>query len=58
MMSKITVGKRLQGQVEVTEGLSKDDTVVTAGQMKLRNQAPVMPVNQPAAAAEPTSASQ
>ena len=58
MMSKITVGKRLQGQVEVTEGLSKDDTVVTAGQMKLRNQAPVMPVNQPAAAGEPTSASQ
>ena len=46
-MSKVKVGKRLKGQVEIVEGLNKEDTVVTAGQMKLRNEAAVMPVNQP-----------
>ncbi len=49
-MSKISVGKRLKGQVEVLEGLTKEDTVVTAGQMKLRNDAAVKPINQPAPA--------
>jgi hypothetical protein len=34
--------------VEIVEGLNKEDTVVTAGQMKLRNEAPVMPINQSA----------
>ncbi|KPJ94165.1 MAG: hypothetical protein AMJ53_05850 [Gammaproteobacteria bacterium SG8_11] len=53
VMSKVKVGKRLKGQVEILEGLSKGDTVVTAGQMKLRSEAPVMPVNQPAAAGTP-----
>ncbi len=50
LMSKIKIGKRLKGQVEVLEGLSAGDTVITAGQMKLRNEAPVMPINQPAPA--------
>ncbi|HEY5602202.1 MAG TPA: efflux RND transporter periplasmic adaptor subunit [Gammaproteobacteria bacterium] len=50
MMSPIKTGKRLKGQVEILEGLTKDDTVITAGQMKLRNEAAVMPVNQPAPA--------
>jgi membrane fusion protein (multidrug efflux system) len=49
MMSPIKTGSRLKGQVEILEGLSKDDIVITAGQMKLRNEAAVMPVNQPAA---------
>ncbi|WP_455365618.1 efflux RND transporter periplasmic adaptor subunit [Kaarinaea lacus] len=47
LMSKIKIGKRLKGRVEVLEGLSAGDTVITAGQMKLRNEAPVMPINQP-----------
>lgn len=50
LMSKIKIGKRLKGQVEVLEGLNAGDTVITAGQMKLRNEAPVMPINQPAPA--------
>ncbi|MCI0507471.1 MAG: efflux RND transporter periplasmic adaptor subunit [Gammaproteobacteria bacterium] len=48
MMNPIKTGNRLKGQVEILDGLSKDDTVITAGQMKLRNEAAVMPVNQPA----------
>ncbi|WP_455210718.1 efflux RND transporter periplasmic adaptor subunit [Kaarinaea lacus] len=46
-MAKVKIGKRLKGQVEILEGLSNGDTVITAGQMKLRNEAPVMPINQP-----------
>ena len=48
MLTKIKLGKRLKGEVEILEGLNKDDVVITAGQMKLRNEAAVMPVNQPA----------
>lgn len=50
LMSKIKTGKRVNGKVEVLEGVSKGDTVVTAGQMKLRNEAAVNPINQPAPA--------
>lgn len=46
-LSKIKIGKRLKGEVEVVEGLNQGDTVITAGQMKLRNQAAVKPVNLP-----------
>lgn len=49
LLSKIKIGKRLKGQVEVIEGLTKGDTVVTAGQMKLRNEAMVNPINPPVA---------
>jgi membrane fusion protein (multidrug efflux system) len=52
LMSKIKIGKRLKGQVEVLEGLSKEDTVITAGQMKLRNEAAVNPTNKPAPPAD------
>ena len=55
LMSKIKIGKRLKGQVEVLEGLNAGDTVITAGQMKLRNEAPVMPINQPAPADSDTA---
>jgi membrane fusion protein, multidrug efflux system len=37
----VKVGKRQKGMVEVVEGLTADDTVVTAGQMKLRPGVPV-----------------
>jgi len=46
LMTNVKIGKRMKGQVEVVEGLTKDDMVVTAGQMKLRNEAPVVVVNQ------------
>jgi membrane fusion protein (multidrug efflux system) len=38
---KVEVGKRLPGKVEITEGLSAGARVVTAGQMRLRDGAPV-----------------
>jgi len=57
VMSQISIGKRLKGQVEVVQGLSAGDTVVTAGQMKLRNEAPVMPVNQPKSTDKTTTSS-
>lgn len=41
-MTKVKTGQRRTGQVEVLEGLSADDVIVTAGQMKLR---PDMAVN-------------
>ena len=46
LMTSVKIGKRMKGQVEVVEGLTKGDMVITAGQMKLRNEAPVMVVNQ------------
>lgn len=50
MLTKIRIGQRMKGQVEVLEGVSAGDTVVSAGQMKLRNEAAVMPINQAPAA--------
>ncbi len=38
---KIDIGQRVTGSVEVLRGLSKDDMVVTAGQPKIRDGAPV-----------------
>ncbi|WP_404384188.1 efflux RND transporter periplasmic adaptor subunit [Caenispirillum salinarum] len=42
----VTIGQRRKGIVEVTEGLSEGDTVITAGQIKVRPGQPVtvMPV--------------
>ena len=37
----VKVGKRLPGQIEIVEGLKAGDVVVTAGQMRLRDGAPV-----------------
>ena len=44
MMIDVTLGVRQNGEVEIRKGLSAGDTVVTAGQQKLRNGAPVMVV--------------
>ncbi|MBI5163338.1 MAG: efflux RND transporter periplasmic adaptor subunit [Magnetospirillum sp.] len=41
MPTPVKVGKRIQGTVEITEGLVDEDIVVTAGQMKLRPGVPV-----------------
>lgn len=37
----VTIGQRRKGTVEVTEGLSEGDTVITAGQIKVRPGQPV-----------------
>lgn len=41
-LTEVRIGQRRAGKVEVVEGLSKDDTVITAGQLKIRDGAPVM----------------
>jgi membrane fusion protein (multidrug efflux system) len=40
----VKTGQRLAGSVEIVEGLKAGDIVVTAGQLKLRDGAPVKPV--------------
>jgi membrane fusion protein (multidrug efflux system) len=42
LQSKVKTGQRRNGKVEILEGLSSGDTVVTAGQTKLHDGAPVM----------------
>ena len=37
LRTKIDIGQRITGSVEVVRGLSKDDVVVTAGQAKIRD---------------------
>jgi membrane fusion protein (multidrug efflux system) len=39
--TKVEVGQRRDAKVEILTGLAKDDVVVTAGQLKLRDGAPV-----------------
>ena len=41
----VKTGQRLAGSVEIVEGLKAGDIVVTAGQLKLRDGAPVKPVD-------------
>jgi len=41
---KVETGQRREGKVEVIRGLADSETVVIAGQMKLRDGAPVSPV--------------
>ena len=41
MLTKIEVGQRRDAMVEVRQGLGRDDTIVTSGQIKLRDGAPV-----------------
>lgn len=43
-LTKVTAGIRRDGMVEITEGLAPDDEVVTAGQLKIRDGAPVQPL--------------
>ncbi len=50
--TKVEVGQRRDAKVEILNGLGKDDVVVTAGQLKLRDGAPVTY----AAAAKPKAA--
>jgi len=53
-ITKVKLGVRRAAQVEVVDGLAADDVIVTAGQLKLRDGAPVRAIGQgaPAKAAE------
>lgn len=55
-LTKIEIGNRQPGEVEVMSGLAPNDIVVTEGQIKLRDGAPVMVMPEPAAAAAPPPA--
>ena len=43
-LTKVKVGIRREGMVEITEGLGPEDEVVVAGQLKIRDGAPVQPL--------------
>jgi membrane fusion protein (multidrug efflux system) len=43
-LTKVEVGIRRDGMVEITAGLGPGDEVVTAGQLKIRDGAPVQPL--------------
>ncbi|HEY5594380.1 MAG TPA: efflux RND transporter periplasmic adaptor subunit [Nitrospiria bacterium] len=51
-LAKVKIGRRLEGLVEIIEGLSANDTVVTGGQTKIFEGAPVMVINPSAAKPE------
>jgi membrane fusion protein, multidrug efflux system len=58
--TKIEIGQRITGSVEVLKGLVKDDAVVTAGQPKIRDGAAVRLATldgKPAVAAQPSATS-
>jgi membrane fusion protein, multidrug efflux system len=40
-LAKVTIGERFKGRAEIRQGLAAGDTVVTAGQMKIRDGADV-----------------
>ncbi|MBI3606472.1 MAG: efflux RND transporter periplasmic adaptor subunit [Nitrospirae bacterium] len=43
---KVVIGRRKDGEAEIVSGLSPEDVVVTGGQMKIRDGAPVTVINQ------------
>jgi membrane fusion protein (multidrug efflux system) len=55
-LTKIQIGNRQPGRVEIIQGLEASDTVVTEGQIKLRDGAPVTVMTPPPAAAAPAPA--
>jgi len=50
VLTKVLIGNRQPGEVEIAHGLGPGDTVVTEGQIKLRDGAPVMVMGAPPAA--------
>lgn len=54
--TKVDVGQRRDAKVEILNGVNKDDVVVTAGQLKLRDGAPVTIAGGGAGNAVPTEA--
>ena len=57
MRQKVEIGQRREGRVEVVNGLTADDVVVTAGVIKLREGAPVSVADTPPAAPPPVGKS-
>ena len=51
-LTKVQIGNRQPGRVEIIQGLNATDTVVTEGQIKLRDGAPVMVMAAPAPAGQ------
>jgi membrane fusion protein (multidrug efflux system) len=45
-MTKVTLGQRRYGEVEIVSGLDRDAEVVVAGQLKIRDGAPVKPIRE------------
>ena len=43
--TRVKIGTRRDGRVEIVDGLAGDDTVVTAGHLKIRDGVPVTIVN-------------
>jgi len=55
LATRVKLGVRRAAQVEIVDGLAVGDVVVTAGQLKLRDGAPVRSIGEGGAAAQPTS---
>ncbi len=53
--TKVKLGVRRAAQVEIVDGLAAGDVVVTAGQLKLRDGAPVRAIGEGGAAAQPVA---
>lgn len=53
-LTKVRLGLRKEGRVEIVEGIGPEETVITAGQMKLFDGAPVMTVGAKETAPEKT----
>lgn len=51
MLTKVQLGVRRPGEVEVLQGLAENDIVMTDGQMKMKDGAPVMVLPRPPATA-------
>ena len=55
VVTRVRLGVRRAAQVEVIDGLAAGDIVVTAGQLKLRDGAPVRAIGEGGAAAQPAA---
>jgi membrane fusion protein (multidrug efflux system) len=57
-LTKVDIGLRRPGEVEILKGLAANDTIVTDGQIKLKDGAPVMvlPSQPPAPSGQPAPA--
>ncbi|UCH48083.1 MAG: efflux RND transporter periplasmic adaptor subunit [Betaproteobacteria bacterium] len=55
MLTKVELGNRRPGEVEINQGLAPGDVVVTEGQIKLRDGAPVMVMGVPPASGNSTA---
>lgn len=54
MQTKVTIGTRRDGRVEVVEGLGTEDVVVTAGQQKIRDGAAIRVIDAASAVTDAT----